>query len=715
MAAHGVVVGGQDAGAEEHVVLDDAEAGDVDVGLDLDARADDDVVVDGRAAPDDAVGADAAALAHEGLIADDRARADVRAGEDDRPGAHRGAVLDDERVELGARRAGGRRQPWRLAEHGVVLDDDAVADDDAVVDDDVGAEADVAADGGGGAENETGGGVIGHGGYPSGAVPSPDSTRPLRCSRARAGLIGRHHAAEVSTLKAVVVALGKIGLPLATQIARAGHEVIGCDIDAATVDARQRRASRRSPARMGSAEALAEVVGDGRLRATTDTHGGRRGRRRSSSSRCRRWWSTPTPGPTGARWTRCSPTSAPGCRPGTTVAVETTLPVGTTRNRVAPALARHSGLRAEDEFFCVFSPERVYSGRVLRDLATYPKLLGGLSAAGEARGVKLYRSFLEAEVWPMGSAEAAELTKLAETTYRDVNIALANEFARFADRTGIDIDRVIAAANSQPFSHIHRPGVAVGGHCIPVYPRFYLDADPEARLPGAAREVNEAMPGLRRRRCSRPSSGTLAGARVVILGVAYRGNVKETAFSGAFALRDALAARGAEPLVDRPALRRRRAARARASSPGTGATRPAPSCRPTTPATRPSGPTTCPACAPSSTAAACSTARASPPPAWRCGASAAAERSARGERGDDARARVPVAVELGALGGRRALQRGQRRAGVEVDQHVPADVDGLDPLGRVAHRHARHARQVGLLLHAARVGEHRAGARRAAR
>ena len=99
----------------------------------------------------------------------------------------------------------------------------------------------------------------------------------------------------------------------------------------------------------------------------------------------------------------------------------------------------------------------------------------------------------------MGSAEAAELTKLAETTYRDVNIALANEFARFADRTGIDIDRVIAAANSQPFSHIHRPGVAVGGHCIPVYPRFYLDADPEARLPGAAREVNQAMPGLRRR------------------------------------------------------------------------------------------------------------------------------------------------------------------------------------------------------------------------
>ena len=94
----------------------------------------------------------------------------------------------------------------------------------------------------------------------------------------------------------------------------------------------------------------------------------------------------------------------------------------------------------------------------------------------------------------MGSAEAAELTKLAETTYRDVNIALANEFARFADRAGIDIDLVIDAANSQPFSHIHRPGIGVGGHCIPVYPRFYLAGDPEARIPPVSRAINDSMP-----------------------------------------------------------------------------------------------------------------------------------------------------------------------------------------------------------------------------
>jgi nucleotide sugar dehydrogenase len=240
-----------------------------------------------------------------------------------------------------------------------------------------------------------------------------------------------------------------------------------------------------------------------------------------------------------------------GLQAGTTVSVETTLPIGTTRTRVAPKLAELSGLRAEDEFFAIHSPERVYSGRVFRDLATYPKILGGLSAAGEARGVELYRSFLSAEVWPMGSAEAAELTKLAETTYRDVNIALANEFARFADRAGVDIDRVIAAANSQPFSHIHRPGVAVGGHCIPVYPRFYLGSDDQAQIPATAREVNSQMPAYAVDLLEQ-ELGSLDGERVLILGVAYRGNVKETAFSGAFGVRDALTSRGAQPLAADP-------------------------------------------------------------------------------------------------------------------------------------------------------------------
>ena len=241
---------------------------------------------------------------------------------------------------------------------------------------------------------------------------------------------------------------------------------------------------------------------------------------------------------------------------GTVVSVETTLPVGTTRTRIAPALAAGSGLHPEHDFFVAFSPERVYSGRIFADLGTYPKLVGGCSEEGEARAVELYRAFVEpaAEVWPMGSAEAAELAKLAETTYRDLNIAFANELARHADRAGVDVMRVIDASNSQPFSHIHRPGVAVGGHCIPVYPHFYLHGDPQARLPAVAREVNGAMPAYAVDLLE-SALGGLDGARVLILGVAYRGGVKETAFSGAFPLRDELAKRGAtavaaDPLYD---------------------------------------------------------------------------------------------------------------------------------------------------------------------
>jgi UDP-N-acetyl-D-glucosamine dehydrogenase len=195
----------------------------------------------------------------------------------------------------------------------------------------------------------------------------------------------------------------------------------------------------------------------------------------------------------------------------------------------------------------VFSLERVSSGRVLEDLARYAKLVGGLSDPGEERGIELYGAFLDAEIWGMGSAEAAEMAKLVETTYRDVNIALANEFAQVADGAGLDIDRIIQAANSQPFSHVHRPAIAVGGHCIPVYPRFFLDGHPTARLPAVARAVNEAMPGY-----AVDLLGDIAGRRVLVLGVAYRGGVKETAFSGVQALRDELETRGGIALFADP-------------------------------------------------------------------------------------------------------------------------------------------------------------------
>ena len=367
-------------------------------------------------------------------------------------------------------------------------------------------------------------------------------------------------------MRVVVVALGKIGLPLAAYVARAGHHVVGCDVDADVVEL-VNAARAPFPGEAGLEEALAEVVGDGRLRAQTDTAGAVG----EGADLVIAVPSLVVDADARPDWRILDSVVADVARglgaagPGreTVVCVETTLPVGTTRTRVAPGLASGSGLHPEHDFFVTFSPERVFSGRIFADLGRYPKLVGGCSERGEALAVERYRQFVEpaAEVWPMGSAEAAELAKLAETTYRDLNIAFANELAAHADRVGVDVDRVIAAANSQPFSHIHRPGVAVGGHCIPVYPHFFLEGASEARLPAIAREVNDAMPAYAVELLGRAlGADDLRGLRVLILGVAYRSGVKETAFSGAFALRDALAARGAlvvaaDPLYDDEELR----------------------------------------------------------------------------------------------------------------------------------------------------------------
>ena len=143
------------------------------------------------------------------------------------------------------------------------------------------------------------------------------------------------------------------------------------------------------------------------------------------------------------------------------------------------------------------------------------------------------------------------MAKLAETTYRDVNIGLSNQFAKFAESAGIDVYDVIEAANSQPYSHIHRPGIAVGVHCIPLYPRLYLWNDPDADIVEAGRRANDSMPEHAVARL-RAAYGDLSGARVVVLGASYRGGVKETAFSGVFPLVEALAKAGASPLVHDP-------------------------------------------------------------------------------------------------------------------------------------------------------------------
>lgn len=242
---------------------------------------------------------------------------------------------------------------------------------------------------------------------------------------------------------------------------------------------------------------------------------------------------------------------ARGAHPGLTVCFETTLPVGTTR-RFGGHIAASAGLEIGVDLGVAFSPERVFSGRTFRDLATYPKLVGGLDAASAEQAASFYRRVLPGvEVRIMGSAEAAEMAKLTETIYRDVNIALANELGRFAAERAIDITEVIAAANSQPFSHVHAPGAGVGGHCIPHYPWFLVSDDPGAKLILTARRVNEEQPGWLLDRLSERLAG-LDGRSVLVLGLSYRAGVKEPTSSAGIELVRLLLERGAKTFAHDP-------------------------------------------------------------------------------------------------------------------------------------------------------------------
>ncbi|HZO76169.1 MAG TPA: nucleotide sugar dehydrogenase [Ktedonobacteraceae bacterium] len=349
----------------------------------------------------------------------------------------------------------------------------------------------------------------------------------------------------------VVVGLGKIGLPLAVQYAQHGHRVIGCDTNPQVVSAVNKGKSHILEEPLLE-EGVADVVACGLLSATSDT---------AEAVRQARIVVVIVPVAVNARHEivfdnidRATEAIGAGLQPGTLVIYETTLPVGATSGRLARQLERHSRLTAGRDFLLAFSPERVSSGSIFRDLRLYPKVVGGIDKRSTVAAVAFYRSVLDAEIITMASADDAEFVKLIETTYRDVNIALANELAHYADAHGLDTMAAIAAANSQPYSHIHTPGVGVGGHCIPVYPYFLLAGDlpqPVLTLPRSARAINDAMAEYAVQRVE-AITGSLAGRAVLMLGVSYRGDVRETAFTSARLLQDALLAHGASVYVDDP-------------------------------------------------------------------------------------------------------------------------------------------------------------------
>lgn len=215
----------------------------------------------------------------------------------------------------------------------------------------------------------------------------------------------------------------------------------------------------------------------------------------------------------------------PFLRPGNLVVLESTSPPRTTTDLVRPIL-EESGLKAGQDFHLAYSPERVLPGQILRELIDNARVIGGVTPESARAGREMYATFVRGEIVET-DATTAEMVKLMENTYRDINIAIANEFSRLADRFGVDVWEAISIANRHPRVKILRPGPGVGGHCISVDPWFLVETAPDlSALIHAARQVNDSQPqfviDLARR-----ALGSLDGRRIAALGLAFKEDVDD--------------------------------------------------------------------------------------------------------------------------------------------------------------------------------------------
>ena len=348
-------------------------------------------------------------------------------------------------------------------------------------------------------------------------------------------------------MKIAVIGLGYVGLPLAMVFAEAGVPVVGVEAVAARCDAVN---AGRSYIQDVSGEALAAMVRTGLIRATTDY---------GATSECDALIiCLPTPlnanrEPDLTLVKEATRTLAAHLRPGQLVTLESTTYPGTTRDELAPLLEAGSGLTAGVDFNLAFSPERVDPGRSDYTTKTTPKVIGGLTPACTERAVQVYGVAVD-HVVPVSTPEVAEVSKLLENIFRSVNIALMNELAMLCDRMGIDVWEVIEAAATKPFGFMKfQPGPGLGGHCIPVDP-FYLswkarEFDFWTEFIELAGKVNENMPYFcveKLHRALDARGKALNGARVLVLGVAYKADIDDLRESPALKLIRNLRGQGAD-------------------------------------------------------------------------------------------------------------------------------------------------------------------------
>jgi nucleotide sugar dehydrogenase len=332
-----------------------------------------------------------------------------------------------------------------------------------------------------------------------------------------------------------LVGIGSMGLPMALALAKEGAKVVGVRVKQEIVDQINQGISPLVD-EPDSDILLREAIQAKRFRATTD------GTTAAKEADVIILLVPLLVDGTGKEdysiIKHASEVAGKGLQKESLVITSTTMPPGATENIIKPVLEKASGLKGGKDFGLAHSPERLMVGRVMRNLYKFPKVVGGIDEASTEAAAGIYAAF--GEVVRTSSLLAAELVKVAEGTYRDVNIGYANFLAKLCEPLGVDVWEVIAAANkgTSEHCHIHRPSAGVGGHCIPVYPWFLIneayehDVNPNILLD--ARYINDSMPlhtvGIVFR-CLNAQNKSISKSTISLLGLSFRADVKETRFA----------------------------------------------------------------------------------------------------------------------------------------------------------------------------------------
>jgi len=355
-----------------------------------------------------------------------------------------------------------------------------------------------------------------------------------------------------------VAGLGWMGLPTACLFADAGCRVIGVDVDEHVVE--QTNKGKSHIEEPGVGPLIKKHISSGRLLAT-DSVGG------AAAESDIFVIIVPTTvdyrkKPNYSAVEKVSKDIAAGLRRGSLVIFESTVGPGVTEDIVKGIIEKASGLQAGKDFGLAYSPIRATAGRVLEDLQNYPRVVAGLDERSLELASAILGTVVKERIIKVRDIKTAELTKLFENIYRDVNIALANELAMFCEKVGINYMEAREAANTQPYSHLHVPSVGVGGHCIPLNPYFLIDeaeaAGAKVRLITYARKVNDDMPAHMVKLTAealRSGRKTLMRAKIAVLGISYRADVKEVKFSPVIEIIKRLLKKGARVTVYDPYFR----------------------------------------------------------------------------------------------------------------------------------------------------------------